>query len=183
MMTERKNWRGLLTDCAGLAFAALWAARGAQAATLPIPLTAAILTVPTTLLVLGFIRRDLVLRHPEISLDPKLTRRIKILRFVGIFIAASWTHAHHRVDLFYPLLGAIIGLSYIPLGRALREPVHIVMGGAIVLISGLSMLLPEPHHLEVAGFGTAIAIWAGSAMRLWRSGVFLTPGMSSTTLT
>lgn len=179
-MTERKNWRGLLTDCAGLACAALWGARGAQTATLPIALTVAI---PTTLLVPGFIRRDLVLRYPEISLDPKLTRRIKILHFVEIFIAASWTHAHHRVDLFYPLLGAIIGLSYIPLGRALREPVHIIMGGAIVLISGLSMLLPEPHHLEVAGFGAAIATWAGSAMRLWRSGVFLTPDTSSTTLT
>ncbi|WP_225198808.1 hypothetical protein [Gluconobacter oxydans] len=24
MMTERKNWRDLLTDCAGLVFAALW---------------------------------------------------------------------------------------------------------------------------------------------------------------
>ncbi|MFT8480067.1 hypothetical protein [Gluconobacter oxydans] len=182
MMTEPKTGRGVLPQGAGVPCAARGAARGAQAAMLPIALTVAILAIPTILLVLGFIRRDLVLRHPEISLDPKLTRRIKILRFVGIFIAASWTHAHHQVDLFYPLLGAIIGLSYIPLGRALREPVHIVIGGAIVLISGLSVLLPEPHHLEVAGFGTAIAIWAGSAMRLWRSGIFLTPDTSSTTL-
>ncbi|WP_194266859.1 hypothetical protein [Gluconobacter cadivus] len=183
MMTERKNWRGLLTDCAGLAFAAVWATRGAQAGKLPTALTAALIAIPTLLLVLGFARRDLILRRPEISVDPKLTRRIKILRFVGIFAAASWTHSHHRLDLFYPVLGAIIGLSYVPLGRALQEPVHVFMGGAIVLISGLSMLLPEPHHLEVAGFGTALAIWVGSAIRLWRSGLFLPAEPASITLT
>ncbi|MBF0875438.1 hypothetical protein HKD21_01060 [Gluconobacter cerevisiae] len=183
MMTERKNWRGLLTDCAGLAFAAVWATRGAQAARFPIALTVALIAIPTILLILGFTRRDLILRRPEISVDPKLTRRIKILRFVGIFAAASWTHAHHRLDLFYPMLGAIIGLSYVPLGRALQEPVHVFMGGAIVLISGLSMLLPEPHHLEVAGFGTALAIWVGSAIRLWRSGLFLPVEPATITLT
>lgn len=181
-MTEQKNWRGLLTDCAGLIFAAVWATRGAQAGRLSIPLTVTLIALPTVLLALGFIRRDLILRRPETTLDPKLARRIKILRFIGIFVAASWTHAHHPVDLFYPLLGAIIGLSYIPLGHALKEPVHLFMGGAIVLISGISLLLPEPQHLEVAGFGTAAAIWAGSALRLWRSGTFLTPDTSSTTL-
>ncbi|WP_215747711.1 hypothetical protein [Gluconobacter sp. P1C6_b] len=182
MMTEQKNWRGLLTDCAGLIFAAVWATRGAQAGRLSIALIVALIALPTVLLAFGFIRRNLILRRPEITLDPKLARRVKILRFIGIFVAASWTHAHHRVDLFYPLLGAIIGLSYIPLGHALKEPVHLFMGGAIVLISGISLLLPEPQHLEVAGFGTALAIWACSAVRLWRSGTFLTPDTSSTTL-
>ncbi|GBR67524.1 hypothetical protein [Gluconobacter kanchanaburiensis] len=175
MTTERKNWRGLLTDCGGLAFAIVWAARGAHAGRLPISLTVALIAIPTLLLLLGFIRRDLVLRRPEISLDPKLTRRIKILRFAGIFAAVSWTQAHHRVDLFYPMLGAIIGLSYIPLGRAMKEPIHIGMGAAIIVISGLSLLLPEPGHLEVAGFGTALAIWVGSMLRLHRSS--LSPGV------
>ncbi|GAD10158.1 hypothetical protein GFGA_1c0760 [Gluconobacter frateurii NBRC 103465] len=175
VMTRQKNWKALFTDAAGLAFAAIWATRGATAAHLPKPVMVASLAVVSLLLLAGFAYRDLIQCRPEGVRDTALLRRVKIMRIVAITVMITAVRSAHHAELLYPLLGCIIGLSYIPMGRAMQEPVHIIVGGVIVGISALSFLLPEPLHLEVAGFGTALAIWVGSVLRLRNSGTFSLP--------
>ncbi|WP_249197369.1 hypothetical protein [Gluconobacter wancherniae] len=169
--TDAKNWRGLFSDVFGLLFALAWATRGAQAARLPLVPVLLVIALVSLPLLVGFVHRDIILRHPEVPGDRELMRKVKIMRIVLITAASWWAHATHHMPLFLPLLGIVIGLSYLPLGKALNEPVHYVVGSVIVSVSVLSFLLQEPLHMEVAGFGTAIAIWLGCVARLWRSGI------------
>ncbi|WP_371822775.1 MULTISPECIES: hypothetical protein [unclassified Gluconobacter] len=167
-MTSQKNWKALSTDAAGLLFAVIWATRGAMAAhvsTMAIPIA-----VITLALLAGFARRDLIQCRPERIWDAALLRRVKIMRIIAITVMITSVRSTHHPELLYPLLGCIIGLSYIPMGRAMHEPIHVIMGFVIVSVSALSFLLPEPLHLEVAGFGTALAIWVGAVIRLRNSG-------------
>ena len=170
VVTNQKNWKALSTDAAGLLFAVVWAARGAMAAHVSTMAMAIPIAVITLVLLAGFARRDLIQCRPERIWDAALLRRVKIMRTIAITVMITSVRSTHHPELLYPLLGCIIGLSYIPMGRAMHEPVHVIMGFVIVSVSALSFLLPEPLHLEVAGFGTALAIWVGAVIRLRNSG-------------
>ncbi|AQS88986.1 hypothetical protein AA101099_2007 [Neoasaia chiangmaiensis NBRC 101099] len=162
------TFRGLLTDALGLLFAAFWALRAATA--LHVPLSAALFVIgPVTgALLAGFVWRDIILRRPEITVDIRLSRYTRIGRIIAFTIVGNICHIFHQQALLLPLFGLIIGISYWPLGIAMREPIHLFVGTAVVLVTLISLPFPATAHQAIAGTGTALAVWTGCALRLGR---------------
>jgi len=174
------SWKGVLNDAITLLFAGFWAWRGTQAAQIS-PEIASALILAITLILLGlFLRRDLILNRPETIHNRPLAKRTKIGRIIAIYTAVAATIHFHRPDLQLPLIGLVIGASYIPLGSAMREPVHYGIGIVIITVTLASFPLPPPYHIELAGFGTALATWTGCLLRLWHANSPMMPLLSKT---
>lgn len=166
-MTDGVQWRGLFRDGFGLLYAGIWAWRGVVAAHVPeIPAIGVIAAIDIALMV-WFLRRDLVLKRPKTVHDASLSRMTRIGRIVAIVIVVTLVRDLHRPDLLLPLIGLMIGVSYLALARALREPVHLWVGALVIGITLGALALP--YHVAVAGFGTAIVVWGGCVVRLWRT--------------
>jgi len=169
----RQAVQGVFRDAFGLVYAGIWAWPGAAAAHVPVWPALGVIAVVDLVLLAAFLRRDLILKRPEITYDPRLSRATRIGRIIAIAIAVNLARIEHRPDLLLPLVGVIIGVSYLPLARALREPVHQWVG---VLVIGITIgSLALPHHVAIAGLGTALAVWGGCAARLWRAERMETP--------
>ncbi|RUT25275.1 hypothetical protein C0V97_11815 [Asaia sp. W19] len=157
------------TDLTGLAFAAIWASRGLSALSVSPSYSLAAIGIISAPLAWGFLTRDLALARPEIVIDHALAKRARRARIILLFLAGTITGMLHRPNLMIIAAGMIIGGSYLPLGRAMNEPVHLATGMAIMIITLGSLPLPPPYHLAVAGLGTALSCWLGAVMRLLRS--------------
>ncbi|WP_122050431.1 hypothetical protein [Asaia bogorensis] len=165
----QRPWRYALTDLTGLLFAALWSMRGLAALGIA-PSHGLIITVSISLpLAWGFLRRDITHHDPEIVHDHQLARRTRRARVVLLVAAGMVLSAVHRPDLMLVVAGLVIGASYLPLGRAMHEPVHIYTGVGILFVTAASLFLNQPLHSVVAGLGTASACWVGALCRLMRS--------------
>lgn len=162
-------WRYALTDLGGLAFAAAWGMRGLAVLHWPLWVCSALLATITLPLAWGFLTRDLGQGRPEFVIDRILAARTRRARVILLLAAGTGLSIMHRPDLMLLVAGLVIGASYLPLGRAMKEPVHIGTGLAILLVTLVSLALPQPLHLLVAGLGTATACWLGAALRLMRS--------------
>ncbi|GBQ93515.1 hypothetical protein [Asaia krungthepensis] len=164
---HRALWRYALTDLTGLAFAALWGLRGLRGLGWAFPLDLTIIMVISAPLIWGFLARDLSQGRPEIIIDRALAQRVKRLRVLLLFLAGMTLSVLHRPDLMLVVFGLVIGASYIPLGRAMAEPVHGITGLAILVVTLFALMFPPPLHLILAGLGTATSLWLGAAARLW----------------
>ncbi|WP_438383060.1 hypothetical protein ABHV46_04545 [Asaia sp. BMEF1] len=164
-----RYWRYALTDLGGLAFAAAWGMRGLAVLHWPLWICSALLASITLPLAWGFLTRDLGLGRPEFVIDRVLAARTRRARVILLLAAGTGLSILHRPDLMLLVAGLVIGASYLPLGRAMGEPVHIGTGLAILFVTVLSLALPQPWHMLIAGLGTATACWLGAALRLMRS--------------
>lgn len=162
-------WRYALTDLGGLAFAAIWGMRGLAALKWPLWLCITLIVAITLPLAWGFLSRDLRLGRPEIVVDHALAKRARRIRIIILFVAGMTLSMTHRQDLMLVVAGFVIGASYLPLGRAMKEPVHLLTGALILGITASSMQLTQPLHTIVAGLGTALAFWLGATLRLVRT--------------
>lgn len=165
-MATTPQKRLFTTEAITLVFAAFWALRGGKAAPLPQTPLFILVGLISALLLGSFIARYFYLNLPEQLFDQALLKRIQIWRGVSLFFVGFLTNVTHHTELMYPLIGAIIGLTLIPMGRALKEPVHYYAGTIIVLISCVSCLLPDQMHMTLAGLGTAITLWISATIRL-----------------
>lgn len=158
--------RAALSEVAGLAFAAIWATRGATALHWsPEFFLPPILAISLSL-AWGFLLRDPAQWQTGAMHDRKRARQMRRLRFILIFALGMTLSMMHRPDLTMTAAGLIIGASYIPVGRATSNPVQSQTGVVIIGITLIALLFPEPLHGAVAGFGTAAALWMGSLRRL-----------------
>ncbi len=165
----QNSWRYALTDLTGLLFAALWSMRGLTALGI-VPSQGVIVTAVISLpLGWGFLRRDITQGRPERVHNHRLARQARRLRVLALFATGMVLSMLHRPDLMLVFAGLIIGASYLPLGRAMDEPVHVYTGIAILIVTMMSLCLNQPLHSAVAGLGTAIACWIGALWRLVRS--------------
>ncbi|GBR14722.1 hypothetical protein [Asaia spathodeae] len=164
-----RYWRYALTDLGGLAFAAAWGMRGLAVLNWPLWICGTLLAAITLPLAWGFLTRDLALGRPEFVIDRVLAARTRRARVILLMVAGTMLSILHRPDLMLLVAGLVIGASYLPLGRAMKEPVHIGTGLAILLVTLFSLALPQPWHMLVAGLGTATSCWLGAALRLMKS--------------
>nr|WP_294914729.1 hypothetical protein [uncultured Neokomagataea sp.] len=173
-MAANPQKRLFTTEAITLVFAAFWALRGGKAALLPQTPLCILIGIISILLLGSFIARYFYLTLPEQPFNQILLKHIQIWRGVSLFFVGFLTNATHHTELMYPLIGGIIGLTLIPMARALNEPVHYYAGTIIVLISCFSCLLPDPMHMTVAGLGTAITLWISATIRLARVHTYTT---------
>ncbi|MBR0558562.1 hypothetical protein [Neokomagataea anthophila] len=173
-MATAPQKRLFTTEAITLVFAAFWALRGGKAALLPQTPLFILVGLISALLLGSFIARYFYLNLPEQSFDQTLLKRVQIWRGVSLFCVGFLTNATHHTELIYPLIGSIIGLTLIPMARALEEPIHYYSGTIIVLISCFSCLLPAQMHMTLAGLGTATTLWISATIRLARIHTYTT---------
>lgn len=140
-----------------------------------------LVTVPLALLVGGvLIRANVRVRRRFPRFSPRslreapkgsLTRRI-IVNFY-VVTAAQWISivsvggicsALHRPDLIWPLVGLIISLHFLPLGRLFGVRAYYLLGIVGTVITVFSILaLADGLRLVVAGFGLGVLMIGGAA--------------------
>nr|WP_240775200.1 MULTISPECIES: hypothetical protein [Neokomagataea] len=174
-MATKLQKRLFTTETLTLIFAAFWALRGGKAALVPSLPLLVLVGLISALLLSGCVARYFYLDLPEPHCNQTLLKRVQIWRGVSLFFVGFLTNATHHAELMYPFIGGIIGLTLIPMGRALREPVHYFSGCIIVFISCFSCILSAPMHMTLAGLGTAITLWLSAVIRLAKTRTYTTP--------
>ena len=72
----------------------------------------------------------------------------------------------HRADLIMPLVGAVVGLHFLPLARAFGDRRFVLAAFAMTCVCLTSLLWPAPARMAIAGIGAGAALWA---FALWTS--------------
>ena len=140
-----------------------------------------LITVPLALLVGGvLIRAKVRLRrrfprfsHRSLREAPKgsLTRRIIVnfyvvtaAQWISIVLVGGICSALRRPDLIWPLVGLIISLHFLPLGRLFGVRAYYLLGIAGSVITGFSILeLADELRLITVGIGLGVLMIGGAA--------------------
>jgi hypothetical protein len=90
---------------------------------------------------------------------------------VILFVASPPLKLYRRKDLFLPAVGAMVGLNFIGLWRAMGSNAFLFIAIAMCLISAAALFVPDsesntnPRRLLV-GFGCAAVLWANAGATL-----------------
>jgi hypothetical protein len=67
-----------------------------------------------------------------------------------------------RRDLIWPLIGVVVGLHFIPLGRLFKVPAYVVLGSMMATLSAVALIFPDPVRSVLVGFGDCVLLWAAA---------------------
>jgi hypothetical protein len=140
-----------------------------------------LITLPLALLVAGvLIRANVRLRRRFPGFSPRslrtaskgsLTRRIiasfyvvTAAQWISIVLVGAICSALHRPDLIWPLIGLVISLHFLPLGRLFGVRAYYLLGIVGTLIAVFSIVeLTDGLRLVAVGFGLGVLMIGGAA--------------------
>jgi hypothetical protein len=153
-----------------------------------------VITLPLALLVAGIlIRANRRLRRRFPGFSPRslreapkgsLTRRIIVgfyvvtaAQWISIVLVGAICSALHRPDLIWPLVGLIISLHLLPLGRLFGVRAYYVLGIMGTVITVFSILeLTDGLRLITVGFGLGVLMIGGAAYLVANGGTLVSAG-------
>jgi hypothetical protein len=153
-----------------------------------------LITLPIALLVAGIlIRANWRLRRRFPGFSPRslreapkgsLTRRIIVsfyvvtaAQWISIVLVGGICSALHRPDLIWPLVGLIISLHFLPLGRLFGVRAYYLLGIAGTVITVFSILeLTDGLRLITVGFGLGVLMIGGAAYLVANGGTLVSAG-------
>jgi hypothetical protein len=153
-----------------------------------------LITVPLALLVAGILigaNVRLRRRFPEFSPrslreapEGSLTRRIIVsfyvvtaAQWISIVLVGGICSALHRPDLIWPLVGLIISLHFLPLGRLFGVRAYYLLGIVGTVITVFSILeLTDGLRLITVGFGLGVLTIGGAAYLIANAGSLVSAG-------
>lgn len=95
---------------------------------------------------------------------------IVILEFALIAILGTLAYAFHRSDLAPTLAAVVVGLHFLPLGRIFHQARYYFWGTAIALWCGVCVCLFRSNTLVAwSNIGTGILLWANCTHGLLRA--------------
>ena len=66
-----------------------------------------------------------------------------------------------------PWVALVVGLHFLPLARLLKLPFDLILGIAIILLVGLTILFVDPMHwVNLIAVGTAVLLWLAGCGRV-----------------
>jgi hypothetical protein len=142
----------------GLSFGILWLLVGASAAGVAAGIaTACIGLVVFTMAILR------LRRQPERESRPFIRAYYvcSVAAEVAAIIAAQlWLATHSREDLFWPVVGVIVGLHFIGLWLASSDRRFLWLTGAMVALNLAALLLPVStrERIMISGFGSSACL-------------------------
>ncbi|OPA77793.1 hypothetical protein BVG16_15315 [Paenibacillus selenitireducens] len=96
--------------------------------------------------------------------------------------ASAICDATNHFDLFFPVMGLIVGAHFFPLAHLFRVRTHYIAGSLLCLLAAITLLMVPArvtlgHHQIVAwwtsvGFGSALILW-GTGAAVWLTGLRL----------
>jgi hypothetical protein len=90
---------------------------------------------------------------------------------VAIVAAVPLLRRHGRSDLLMPVIGLIVGLHFLGLWQATDLVRFVWVALAMCFLCGLAAFIPVNEHANarwvLAGFGSALVLWAAGVATLW----------------
>jgi hypothetical protein len=114
-----------------------------------------------------------VIRQPGEGIKPSLQAEKVIMwssigEGVGLFAAAQLTTSLGHPELLLPAVAIVVGLHFLPIGRAAAFVPFYLLGAALLAAGALGFVLPAPTGGEVSGFAAAAALWLASILAIRR---------------
>ena len=109
----------------------------------------------------GFTRR----RHTRL-VDRKTFRLGVLAETAAIAVVVPACILTRRPDLMMPLVGAVVGLHFLPLARAFGDQRFVLAAFALTCVCLTSLLWPAPTRMAIAGIGAGAVLWV---FALWTS--------------
>jgi hypothetical protein len=160
-------------------FGAVWMFEALYFGSIATPAWLAVIAILAGIFIIGPIARLRSLSHlPASPAGPSLwpTVRVQYWSLVAIewtlCAIASFQLAHmHRPDLIPQVLGVIIGLHFLPLGKIFRMPLYFATGAAVVLgvLATLAISPGDTRNIAACGI-LGLSLWTTAAIILWQDG-------------
>lgn len=83
---------------------------------------------------------------------------------IGIASVLVISAVSHKPSLIMPLIGAVVGLHFIPLAKAFADRAFITAGCLLTVVSLLALLWSSPLREAVAGLGGGSVLWGFSLL-------------------
>lgn len=115
----------------------------------------------------------IVIRRPGEGIKPspqaeKVIMWSSIGEGVGLFAAAQLTMSLGHPELLLPAMAIVVGLHFVPIGRATAFMPFYLLGAALLAAGALGFVAPAPAGGEVSGFAGAAALWIASVLAVRR---------------
>jgi hypothetical protein len=115
----------------------------------------------------------MVIRRPGEGIKPsKEAERVimwsTIGEGVGLFAAAQLTTSLGHRELLLPAMALVVGLHFLPMGRAIPFRPFYILGFALLAASAAGFAIAAPAGGAVSGFAGAIALWVAALLAVRR---------------
>jgi hypothetical protein len=98
-------------------------------------------------------------------------------QWISIVLVGGICSALHRPDLIWPLVGMIISLHFLPLGRLFGVRAYYLLGIVGTIITVFSILeLTDGLRLITVGFGLGVLTIGGAAYLIANAGSLVSAG-------
>ena len=87
---------------------------------------------------------------------------------IGLFVAANVVVNLGRSDLLLPAMALIVGLHFLPMGRAIPFKPFYVLGSVLLISAIAGLALTQPVGGTVAGFASAAALTVAAILAVDR---------------
>ena len=98
--------------------------------------------------------------------DRRIFRYSVLGEIVGISVVLLACLLLARPDMIMPMIGAVVGLHFLPLAKAFGDGRFVVAGCLVTSISFASLFWSPPMRMAITGIGAGATLWA---FALWAS--------------
>lgn len=115
-------------------------------------------------------------------LSPRAERTIMwstIAEGIGLFVAFNLVVDLDRLEWRLPAMAMIVGLHFLPIGRAACFRPYLILGVALILSAAAGFALPAPVGGAIAGGAAALCLWIAALLAIardWRHKISAAPG-------
>ena len=99
-------------------------------------------------------------------IDRKMFRLSVLAESAGIAVVVPACSLSGRSDLIMPLVGAVVGLHFLPLARAFGDRRFVLAACALTCVCLTSLLWSPPTRTAIVGIGAGVVLWI---FALWTS--------------
>lgn len=114
----------------------------------------ALIAVASVVAACGFVRRG-----STRLVDRRMFRLGVLAEGAGIAVVVPACAVSSRPDLIMPLVGAVVGLHFLPLGKAFGDRRLVLAACAMTCVCLASLSWPVPVRTAIAGIGAGIVLW------------------------
>jgi hypothetical protein len=98
--------------------------------------------------------------------DRKAFRKALIAEGIGIVVVLLTCNLLQQPSIILPLIGAVVGLHFLPLAKAFGDRTFIMAGCLMAGINLAALFWPSPLRGAISGIGGGVTLWA---FALWTS--------------
>jgi len=82
-----------------------------------------------------------------------------IAEVIGVALVLIFCIPLDQPSFIKPLIGAIVGLHFLPFAKAFEDRLFILAGALMIAVSLSALLWPSPARDAIAGLGGGIILW------------------------